>query len=205
MRKTALLCLVTGGLLAGCATDAIYGAMEGQRQATAERRYTFASPDPGITLDASSVTAMSYSLRGMMEGLSDTQRGHLARAVFGVAAYEGCVKHGFYSQAHKELPTMNPLTLGKTQARTAEECGKANQALFDVTGGGAEAYLRYGRPDSNRLRTSQLTYGGAPVGSAKTSGWSDADSWNRFLAWGGRSLDGMTRTEILDRWKEFGL
>ena len=207
MRGKSLTVLVVSCLLTGCttATDAIYGAMEGPRQSTVERRYTFASPDPGIALDTSSVTTVSYGLRGMMEGLSDEKRGHLARAVFGVAAYEGCLQYGFYSQAHKDQPTMNQLTFGKTKARTAEECEKTNQDLLDATGYAATSYLKYGRPDSNRLRTSQLTYGGAAVGAAKTSGRSDVDSWERFLLWGGRSLDGMTRTEILEKWKQFGI
>lgn len=151
--------------------------------------FTYSAPDRGVRVDARDATAFVRSFGTMLEPLDYRERHYLANALFTVARHEACLRTGYptwYLEDHLFF-----------RKQTRKMCSQ--RKLWSTEQGNAEAsakrYLSSGRVDSRVATVSVNGYG-----MRRESGWSNADSLNRFVYWSGPGLDGLTRTELTDRY-----
>lgn len=147
----------------------------------------FSTPESGLKFSTASSGAAASSFRQMISSLPKNEKVHLTRVILSMAAQNSCVKNGFSSAVIANSPFV--------KKRKAEDCNVINFYLDSQNP--ANSLLKLGRPDSQTLGLSQMTYGGAPIGDAKVVGRSYGDSWQLWIGYGGSILDGKTRTDIM--------
>ena len=144
-------------------------------------------PDTGQRIDASTPVALSYSLLNMTKGLKPMERNRVLRAATGLTVYQGCLDYGRYTIKDNN-------GLGRPWIRP-EDCSKKAGRYTDAVAGIMTGFEKHGRPDGNLYRDVTV------LGDFKrrTRGWSNEESWRRFHQFGAHSLQGLTRTELMNR------
>ena len=153
-------------------------------------RKTLSVPDSGQRIDATSGAALSYSLNAMTRGLKPAERNRVVRAATGLAVYQGCLDYGRYTIADNT-------GLGRPHIRP-QDCSKKAGRFSDGVAGIMTGFEKHGRPDVNVFRDATV------LGDVKrrTRGWSSDQSWARFHQFGAHSLNGLTRTQMMNRYAD---
>lgn len=148
---------------------------------------TFSVPESGLQFSTVSPDMAASTFGQMTTALPRNEKVHLTRVILSLAAYNSCVENGYGSAVVANSPFV--------RKKKSSNCNVINYYLDSQNP--ANSLLRLGRPDSQTLRLSQTTYGGAPVGDAVLVGRSDSDSWQQWINYGGSILNGKTRTDIM--------
>lgn len=150
-------------------------------------RKDMSRPDTGRRIDATGPIALSHSISDMTKGLEPLERDRVLRAAIGLSVYQGCLDHGRFTMKDRS-------GIGRGWIRP-EDCSKKAGRFQESIDGVMTGFRTAGRPDGNVLRDTTV------LGDfqRRTRGWSDEVSWQRFHAFGAHSLNGLTRTEMMNR------
>jgi hypothetical protein len=153
----------------------------------------FSQADTGARFSTASAGAAAQSFRTMVGSLQPNEKVYFTRAMFAVVHYEGCVKHGYTTHTLSKSPVLSK--------RSPGQCDMI--PLYEFTDNFADTLLNTGRPDGNTRRVVQTTtLTGAPVGDPELRGYGDSEAWQRWINWSAYELNGLTRTEIMQRFLE---
>jgi len=149
--------------------------------------YQFSTPDDGTRLKIGSGVQLNYSMHAMLEPLKPNERKYMAQVIFALAGYKGCTERGYTTY----VASITPLN----KRRSPQQCDMGG--IYRDSASIRSTYLTKGRTD--RLKKRRVTSLGTGV---RDKGWSDVQSWNYFVSWGGGALKGKTRTELVEEFLE---
>ena len=185
LKRFGLMSALSVGLAAtlamgGCAT-------------TTDLSQPLSVPDNGTRLDASSGADFAQSMDRMLVRLNPKERGRVANALFSVAGMSACLEQGFFSPFEQRGRSW--FDGSRPKPRSNDKCLRNIKDMHKHANVAANAYTKRRRPDHDVNTQFRGPF------NVTHRGVSDFDSWERFLNWGGKSLDGMTRTEIVNRYQ----
>lgn len=148
------------------------------------------TPDTGARLDTRTGRAMSKSIVKIVRPLKQGERVMMMQAITFLSNYEACKTRGYPSYLNYDQ-FLNKGT-GSRQPYTPEKCYEERSEIHKESSQLRHIIMAEGRPDGNK----RVVYNTLATGQVDR-GWSDAESWDRFVEYTGSGLTGMSRTDIL--------